>query len=119
LFIYSLSKNKTFSKGDIMASRQTTKNRINKILTATTKGRFNDEYWLPVQAAWKALHDAGYQVQINSSEYQWENGKPKDKQWKFEIPAEKGKPFYGVLTCHGAGTVEDPLSVYDISAYVS
>ena len=108
-----------------MATRQTTKNRINKILSETTKGLFSDEYWLPVQAAWKALYDAGYQVEIHKSEYIWENGKMKDKKWTFEISGAcvtgthyPVKPFYGVLTCHGAGTVNDPLCRYDISSYV-
>jgi hypothetical protein len=41
-----------------------------------------------------------------------------DKKWLYNVSAER-YVFYGVLTAHGAGTVKDPLSKYDISAYVS
>lgn len=102
-----------------MAARQTIKNRINKILSDTTKGRFHDDSWVPVHATWKALKEAGYPAEVQNTRYgQDTKGNPCEKVWHFEITAEKGKPFYGVLTCHGAGTVENPLSVYDISAYV-
>ena len=99
-------------------NRTTAKRQINKILSAGTQGLFSDEYWKPVNETWKALHDAGFQVEIQTAEYGWENGQPSQKVWKFTIPFEDKKPFYGVLTCHGAGTVKEPLSRYDISAYV-
>jgi len=101
-------------------TRTTAKNQINKILNTTTKGLFSDEYWKPVQETWTALRAAGFEVEIQSTRYgQDTKGNPSEKVWFFEIPFDGSKkPFQGILTCHGAGTVNDPLSKYDISAYV-
>lgn len=101
-----------------MAAKNTIKNRINKILSKVTNGLHSDEYWKPVHEAFKSLEQAGYHVSIESSEYRHENGVMVDKKWLYNVSAE-GYVFYGVLTAHGAGTVKDPLSKYDISAYVS
>ena len=45
------------------------------------------------------------------------------KTWKYEIPFvnQNGKPdqVYLAITAAGAGSVEDPLDVYDVTAYAS
>jgi len=101
-------------------TRTTAKNRMNKILSETTKGLYSDECWAPVGAAWKALTAAGFEPMVLEAKYGHDdsNGNPVSKTWKFEVAMETGKPMYGVITAHGAGTVADPLSRYDISAYV-
>ena len=102
-------------------NRTTIKNRINDALRITTNGLHKDDYWAPVNAAWKAIRLFGYEVSISSAEYtENEEGVPISKTWKFEVIVdERSKPFFGILTAHGAGTVEDPLCKYDIFAYVS
>jgi hypothetical protein len=48
---------------------------------------------------------------------------PTFKEWKISIPFtnNKGKPvaLVGQIIAHGAGTVQDPMSRYDITAYVT
>lgn len=98
-------------------TRQQIKNKINKLLRENTKGLYSDEAWIPVNNMWKILRDAGFDITITSAEYQNQNGLLSSKMWKFEVECGK-KPIYGVLTAHGAGSVEYPLDKYDISAYV-
>lgn len=94
---------------------------------APLKGMHRDEYWRPVQALWKAFDKAGIPWSISKSEYQYESmgGErvPARKVWRFEIPftSDRGRPgiVYGQVVAAGAGSVEDPLSVYDVTAYVS
>jgi hypothetical protein len=101
-------------------TRQTAKNRINKILRETTNGLHKDEAWIPVYAAWKALDDAGFVVNVLKSDYQQNyEGDLVSKTWLFEVEFNGKKPFSGILTAHGAGSVSYPLERYDISAYVS
>ena len=101
-------------------TRATARNHINMVLNAATKGLHSDEYWKPVQAAWKAVGDLGFDVLHTGSKYGHDDkGNTNEKVWTFEIDLGTKKPLYGILTAHGAGTVDDPLCKYDISAYVS
>ena len=101
-----------------MATKRTLKNRINTILTDSTKGFHVDNRWQPVHATWNALRDAGYDVEIEPAEYGWDDkNEPTHKVWRYTVTAEK-YTFRGVLTAHAAGTVEDPMARYDISAYI-
>lgn len=101
-------------------TRATARNHINMVLNATTKGLHSDECWTPVNTAWRVINDLGFDLNLISSEYGYDDdGVPCEKVWKFEIDLGTKKPLYGILTAHGAGTVDDPLCKYDISAYVS
>jgi hypothetical protein len=103
-----------------MATRNTYKNRINKILNENTKGLHRDSFWEPIHTALAKIREAGYGLEITGTNYKKdEAGSPCSKTWTFEIDMGSKKPFYGIATCHGAGTVSDPLSSYDISAYIS
>lgn len=98
--------------------KKTAKNRINTILSQSTKGLFSDDSWIPVNNTWKALREAGFEVDVQSTRYgQDDKGNPKEKVWLITVSGH-GFSFPGILTAHGAGTVADPLSMYDISAYV-
>jgi len=48
---------------------------------------------------------------------------PMRKIWQFEIPftSERGRKgtLYGRVVAAGAGSVEEPLDKYDVTAYVS
>lgn len=101
-------------------TKRTVKNKINKILSESSKGLYSDQYWIGVNAVWSALRKNGYFPTIESAEYNHDTeGKPVSKTWKFSITFEGKYTFFGVLTAHGAGSVDDPLDRYDISAYCS
>lgn len=93
---------------------------INEALRITTAGLHSDDCWEPVYNAWKAIRALGFEIEHTGSRYDQDfKGNPISKIWTYQIPFGTKKPFYGVLTCHGAGSVDEPLSKYDISAYVS
>lgn len=103
-----------------MKTRQQHKKAINSLLTANTQGIHSDDSWAPYYSNIKALSSAGYDVTTTKNEYKDYNEKhmPTCKQWLLEINHDDlKKPFYAVFNAHGAGTVEDPLCRYDISAY--
>ena len=87
------------------------------------KGFFSDDSWQGVQQIWNAFNQAGLDWNIAGSDYYPNGNNPMGgKIWKIEINFinNKGKPtiLYGTVTAAGAGTMEDPLSRYDITAYV-
>jgi len=102
-------------------TRITFKNRINKILSDKSKGIFSNEYWKPIYGIWDALNAAGYHVTQTGSQYGDRNdtGVATSKTWTFEIEFGTAKPFYGIIVASGCGSVDDPLSSYDIVAYCS
>lgn len=90
------------------------------------KGFFNDKDWSGIKQIWNAFKSLDWQ--IISSDYYYDNNNPTSrmpagKKWRFEISFNnnKGKPskLYGTVVAAGAGTVEDPLSRYDITVQVS
>lgn len=101
-------------------TRAAAKKKLNKILDETTKGFFNDEHWQPVHAAFKAIREEGFEVDLLDVRYGHdEQGEPNCKTWLFAVILETGKPLYGVVNAHAAGSVACPLDRYDITAYVS
>ena len=100
------------------ASKQSFKNKLYKAIAPYTKGLFSDTSWQAIQNIWKVLDNIGVDWAMTDAKY---DGKvpPESKYWKFEInfTNNKGRPdkLYGVVTAHGAGSVEDPLSKYDIT----
>jgi hypothetical protein len=109
---------------DGMNRRQAAR-KVSEVLKRHTKGFFRDESWMPVNATWKALTDEGIDWTLEKSFYNSDSQTrvPTSKTWEFwvDFQNEKGRPMklYGVIVAAGAGSVEDPLSRYDIVAYVS
>lgn len=100
-------------------TRVTAKNRVNKILSDNSKGSYTDQYWQPIHNIFKLLEAAGFNTILNSTLYrQNDAGIPISKEWRIEVLMETGKSLKGIITAHGAGSIEDPLDRYDISAYV-
>lgn len=93
------------------------------IARARLTGMFRDQYWKPIQGLWKAFEQAGIPFSITKSEYEKENGVPVRKVWQFEVNFmnERGRPttVYGRVVAAGAGPVDDPLEVYDVTAYAN
>ena len=90
---------------------------------ADIEGLHRDSSWQPIHRIWKILADNGIPLTLTKAEYQKENGVPVSKTWTFEIPFvnERGRPMvvYGRVVASGAGSVKDPLEVYDVVAYAS
>ncbi|MCK9369207.1 hypothetical protein M0R04_04650 [Candidatus Dojkabacteria bacterium] len=100
-------------------TRNTAKNRVNKILHESSKGIFSDDSWNQIHNIFRELSENGFQADIMSTMYhQNVYGIPISKEWRIQITVETGKPLNGIITAHGAGSVEYPLDRYDISAYV-
>jgi hypothetical protein len=103
--------------------RQATK-LINQLLSPLTRGFFSDENWAPVNKIWKAMESAGFDFTMEKAEYQHDKDQvPISKTWHFKVvfANDKGKQMeiWGVVVAAAAGTVEDPLSKYDLVAYCS
>ena len=88
---------------------------------------FSDNSWEAINKIFKALQEAGLNVTVTSAKYgghaEVPSGMPKFKEWQISIPFtnKNGKPtvLVGQITAHGAGSAEQPLDRYDITAYVS
>lgn len=85
------------------------------------KGFFSDEAWEGIHQIWTAFDNSGIDWGITGSEYQHYDGVPSGKKWQIEVnyfdKNNKPKSIYGTVIASGAGTVEDPLSRYDIVVY--
>lgn len=93
------------------------------IQDAGIKGLFEDNYWAPVRRIEMNLQalatTSGWQYQTEETRYiQDEEGCPIRKEWLFSVSTPEGRKSYGVIFAAGAGTNQDPLSKYDISAYM-
>jgi len=121
-----------FSKSAVHAaydnvSRQTLLRRLYKDIEPITRGFFRDNSWQSVKKVWNHFDRLDLNWHITDNYYG--NGHydktvpPERKRWHFEInfKNEKGNPnkIVGTLTAAGAGSVEDPLSRYDITVVMS
>jgi len=111
-------------------SKQRAKTLLGKIFGKYSKGLFSDDNWRPVHQIFKALENEGIDYVLTSAEYGTSSGgrgigvkMPDNKTWKFEIPFrnDRGKEtvLYGIIIASGAGSIDDPLSKYDVVAYAS
>ena len=93
---------------------------IGEILRKHSKGFFQDEYWIPVHDIFSELTFHGIDYVLISADY---DGKMTSKRWNmsFEFINDKGKNIiiYGNIIASGAGSVENPLSRYDLVGYCS
>jgi hypothetical protein len=105
-------------------SKQSAQRIVYNTVDHLTKGFFRDEYWKGPAAIFKAASDAGFSMNVMNTAYQNDSeGTPNQKYWVIEIPFvnNKGKPdkLQGRLVASGAGSVKDPLAIYDLSLMVS
>jgi len=98
---------------------------INKtIQSAGLRGFFSDQYWAPVQRIWKELDKMGIDHALGKTWYDKDNqGNPSTKTWAFTVQwtdaKGKAQTAHGRVIASGAGSVNDPLEKYDVTAYVS
>jgi hypothetical protein len=100
--------------------------RVNKVLGELSKGLFSDNSWEAIHKIFNKLQELGLEVTVVNTKYGGQtatSNMPTFKEWKISIPFTNkvGKPTFliGQITAHGAGSVEQPLDRYDITAYVS
>ena len=88
---------------------------------------YKDTGWNGAQCIWDTFNDLDLNWHLVKSEYKRNKGNEKSvmpdyKEWQFEIQWENDKGKYlklgGTVTASGAGTVEDPLSKYDINMVI-
>ncbi len=99
---------------------------VNHLIDPHTKGFFRDEFWTPIAAIRKELDRNGieYTALPGTGTYSHnQEGKPISKSWKYEIEFvnDRGNldAVYLHITASGAGSVADPMSVYDVVAYAN
>ena len=97
---------------------------LNKALPKTD-GIFRDESWIPVNHILSSINDLDW-VEVaegGDTQYRSENGIPVEKYWNrvYDVSLTTGKvvKVYLHISASGAGTVEYPLSAYDVVAYFS
>jgi hypothetical protein len=100
-----------------MNKRQIRKS-FHRAIDTHTRGMFRDRYWTPIHAVFKEMESLGSPVSLVSSEYQLEDGVPVRKVWRGEIAADDGMVYF-TMTAAGAGSVHEPLEVYDVVGYAT
>ena len=87
---------------------------------------YKDSGWNGPQCIWDVFNDLDLNWHIVKSEYKKVRGDtgvmPSYKEWIFKIlwdgPKGKQLEIGGTVTASGAGTVEDPLSKYDVNMVI-
>jgi len=107
---------------DGMTNDQARRN-VNQLLRHYTSGLFSDQSWEAVNRLWKAMDAGQLDWTIAGADYyKGDDGMPHGKIWKFEVKFvnRNGRPttLHGTVVAAGAGSVEDVLSKYDLTAYV-
>jgi predicted nucleic-acid-binding Zn-ribbon protein len=105
-------------------SKQRLKTLIYKETKKCTYNKlYKDEHWEGINCIWDIFNKLNLNWQLQKSEYKHakdsNNMMPSSKEWVFEIMWDdnkgKFKKIGGVVTAAGAGTVDDPLSRYDVT----
>jgi len=97
---------------------------VGNLLRKNTGGIFRDTGWIPIHKCFKELTNAGVEWELKTTAYRKnEDGNPSSKVWEIECPYinNNGREsiIYGHITASGAGTVRDPLEIYDVVTYAN
>jgi len=99
-------------------SKQSFKNKIYKAIAPYIKGIYSDQSWEAIRKVWDVFDSMNLNWAMTNATYD-NSVPPQNKAWRFEIifVNKRGKEdsLTGIVTAHGAGTVEDPLLRYDIT----
>jgi len=110
--------------------KQKATNYLYKLTQRYTRGIYSDQSWVGINRIFDVLRKEGIPFTLTDEEYiiprEYAPGPyhrqqmPTSKTWTFEIPFtnQRGRPdtIYGTITAAGAGSVDDPLDKYDITA---
>lgn len=85
-----------------------------------TSQLFNDDYWLGKDKICELIENidgvTDFKITVDNGGYrQNKDGDAHWKEYKLLIEFENLIVINGILNCHGAGTIEDPFSRYDIT----
>ena len=88
------------------------------------KGLFSDEAWQPINGIIGEIQSGGIEFNIEKTEYYKDNnGNPAGKIWWCEIPFinqnQRPDKLNVNITAAGAGSVQDPLSKYDVTFVIN
>jgi hypothetical protein len=105
-------------------SKQSAKTFAYSKLHNLTTGFFKDEYWNGVKKILETASQLGFPFNIIKTEYRGNGeGVNTSKVWYVEVPFinNQGKEdkLVGNITASGAGPVEDPLKIYDLTLILS
>ena len=113
-----------FLENNILNKTKTKQQAIHKIYKINHSKIYHDEGWQGVHDLVSEIEDLGAEVNIkptNSSLYKngyptngSMNAKSYDIEIKFINALDKEIVINGYIICSGCGTVEDPLSAYDV-----
>lgn len=86
---------------------------------AQTQTFYSDTYWQGPQEIFKAMNLKGLDWTMIDNQYAPDM---KSKTWKFTVrfvnKNSRETVLHGSVTAHGSGTVQDPLSRYDLTAQI-
>ena len=96
---------------------------INKKITGIANGFFNDDFWHGHNIIVNAIKELEQEYKLDfylasANYFHSDEGIPIGKKWIHQYDFKK-IPIVITIIASGAGTVKDPLSVYDIVAYAS
>ncbi len=96
---------------------------LNRLMAPHTKGMHRDQFWTPVQEIRKVFEREDIPAVLLSATYEHEKGIPVRKVWLYEVAFlnqnQRPDKVYIRITASGAGSVTDPLDVYDVTAYAT
>lgn len=102
-------------------SKTTARNILHRYIDPMIRGIWKDNYWKGPNNVFKKLRELGVDLDVTVKDggyYQRDNGNPGGKVYNLDIEYKniEGKVFKmsGTLTCAFCGTVDDPMSAYDM-----
>lgn len=100
--------------------------KINQAISGAAKGFFIDDYWSGVRLVEGKLTEScntlGFNWNTLNAAYEKEDGVDVRKRWTYYVDRGLGdekNPIIVTCVASGAGSVQDPLAMYDIVAYAS
>lgn len=94
------------------------KTKLRNVIQDKIQGFFSDNSWEAVRNVQKALDSVLPNLSVYEAKYDPESP-PTYKRWlmvgAFKTPEGKNRAVWVSITASGAGTVEDPMSKYDLS----
>lgn len=107
-----------------MTTRRKMLGLLNRLMRKYTQGLFRDDYWEPIGKIFAEFDHAEIEYEIVKTQYMHDgHGTPNGKRWWVTVLFVNERGFRTgievVIITSGAGTVADPLSVYDVVAYAS
>lgn len=117
----------TDNKGSMIdgLTKEQAKRFIYKNIDSLYNGKmFKDEYWQPIHSIFKFFKEVNIDFSIEKTQYfKNEQGAPQRKEWDVDINfiEKNNRPakIFCKITASGAGSIQDPLDMYDVTVVLS